>query len=206
MPDTSADTWTRALPSAKKRQPNFLRSFKPVVDRRSRGLILGTMPGPEALRRRQYYGFPGNHFWPVIQALFGVGDRPLSYPEKIRLLKTNRIALWDVIASCQRTGAGDSSIRRVTPNRIPELLKKYPNIRTVFVNGKTAERLFRMHFGEKVRLPVRCLPSTSPAYAAMSFVRKLSRWKSIRSATALGFSEALPEIPGGDDRDSLNNL
>ena len=85
-------------------------------------LILGTMPGPEALRRRQYYGFPGNHFWLVIQRLFGADDRPLSYPEKIRLLKANRIALWDVIASCRRVGASDSAITQVTPNRIPELL------------------------------------------------------------------------------------
>ena len=129
------------------------------MDRQSRVLILGTMPGPEALRRRQYYGFPGNHFWPILQKLFGLEDRPLSYPEKIRLLKTNRIALWDVIASCRRVGASDSAITRVTPNRVTELLKKYPNIRTVFVNGKTAERLFRLHFRDPMRLPVRGLPS-----------------------------------------------
>lgn len=145
-------------------------------------LILGTMPGPEALRRRQYYGFHGNHFWPVIQALFGAGDRPLSYPEKLRLLKANRIALWDVIASCRRVGASDSAIRRVIPNRIPELLKKYPNIRVIFVNGKTAERLFRLHFGNQVGLPVRELPSTSPAHAAMSFQEKLKRWRVVREA------------------------
>ena len=140
------------------------------------------MPGPVALRRRQYYGFPGNHFWPVIQALFGKGDRPLSYPQKIRLLKTNRIALWDVIASCRRRGASDSAITRVTPNRIPELLERYPNIRKIFVNGKTAERLFRMHFQERARTPVVYLPSTSPAHAAMSFGEKLKRWGKVRSA------------------------
>lgn len=145
------------------------------------------MPGPEALKRRQYYGFPGNHFWPVIQALFGSGDRPLFYPEKIRLLKTNRIALWDVIASCQREGASDSAITCVTPNRIPELLKKYPNIRTVFVNGKTAERLFQLHFGDRVKLPVRGLPSTSPAHAAISFQEKLKRWRVVRETLRRAF-------------------
>ncbi len=139
------------------------------------------MPGPEALRRRKYYGFPGNHFWPVIQTLFGKEDRPLSYPQKIRLLKRNRIALWDVIASCRRKGASDSAITRVVPNKIPELLKRYPNIRKVFLNGKTAERLFWLHFGEKVRIPVGALPSTSPAHAAMSFEEKLERWKRVRS-------------------------
>ncbi len=178
----------------------LLYCFKPVVDRRSRVLILGTMPGPVALKRRQYYGFPGNHFWPVIQILFGDdrggtihaaeemprrrrdAARPLSYPEKIRLLKKNRIALWDVIASCQRTGASDSAITHVTPNRIPELLKCYPEIRKIFVNGKPAERLFRMHFGERVNLPVVCLPSTSPAHASMSLKEKLRRWQAVHRA------------------------
>ncbi len=161
-----------------------LRCFKPVVDRSSRVLILGTMPGPMALRRQQYYGFPGNHFWPILQTLLGASDRPFSYPEKIRLLKKNRIGLWDVIASCRRVGASDSAITHVTPNRIPELLKKYPNIRTIFVNGKTAERLFRLHFGGKVRLPVYALPSTSPAHAAMGFKEKLRRWRTLRTALA----------------------
>ncbi len=138
------------------------------------------MPGPVALKRRQYYGFPGNHFWPVIQKLFAQDDRPLSYPQKIRLLKRNKIALWDVIGSCHRVGASDSTIRCVTPNRIPQLLKRHPNIRKVFVNGKTAERLFRIHFGEKVKLPVICLPSTSPAHAAMSFQDKLRWWNAVR--------------------------
>ena len=159
----------------------LLRSFKPVVDRRSRILILGTMPGPVALKRRQYYGFPGNHFWPIIEKRFA-GGRALSYPRRIQLLTKNRIALWDVIGSCRREGASDGAIRRVTPNKIPELLKRYPNIRRIFVNGKTAEKLFRKHFGESVRLPVVCLPSTSPAHAAMSFQKKLKRWRVIRAA------------------------
>jgi len=48
----------------------ILRSFKPVVDENSRVLILGSMPGPEALRKRQYYGFDGNHFWKILPRLF----------------------------------------------------------------------------------------------------------------------------------------
>ncbi len=139
------------------------------------------MPGPVALKRRQYYGFPGNHFWPVIQALFGAA-RLLSYPQKIRLLKANRIALWDVISSCRREGASDSAITHVTPNEIPQLLKRYPNIQKIFVNGKTADKLFKEHFGEEVKLPVVCLPSTSPAHAAMSFQEKLKRWSVVRKS------------------------
>lgn len=162
-----------------------LYSFKPVADRRSRVLILGTMPGPEALRRKEYYGFPGNHFWPILQALFGAGDRPLSYPEKLRLVKKNRVALWDTIGSCERVGAADGAIRCVVPNDIPGLLKKYPGIRKIFVNGKLAEKLFRLHFGGKVELPASYLPSTSPAHASMSFREKLRKWEEVRKSIHL---------------------
>ncbi len=49
-----------------KKSKAILRSFAPFVDCRSRILILGTMPGPVALKRQEYYGFPGNHFWKII--------------------------------------------------------------------------------------------------------------------------------------------
>ncbi|MBI3322493.1 MAG: DNA-deoxyinosine glycosylase [Candidatus Omnitrophica bacterium] len=163
---------------------SVLSSFKPVVDRKARVLILGTMPGPVALSRRQYYSFPGNHFWPILQELLGSGGRALSYPQKIRLLRKNRIALWDVIASCRRRGASDSAITCAAPNRVPELLKKHPGIRVVFVNGKTAERLFHLHFGGGTKLPVICLPSTSPAHASMSFREKLRRWRRVKKELA----------------------
>ncbi len=158
----------------------LLRSFSPVADRRSRVLILGTMPGPEALRRREYYGFLGNHFWPIIQALFGAGGRPLSYPEKVRLVRKNGIALWDTIGSCEREGASDGAIRSVTPNDIPGLLKKYPDIRLIVLNGKLAEKLYRKHSAANVNRPTLTMPSTSPAHAAMSFSEKLKRWQAIR--------------------------
>ena len=146
------------------------------------------MPGPVALRRRQYYGFPGNHFWKIISLLFEAPP-PRAYAGKLRLLRKNRVALWDVIARCRRPGASDSAITRVTPNRVPELLGRYPGIRVVFVNGKTAERLFRLHFGGRVKLPVICLPSTSPAHASMSFSEKLRRWRRVKKRL-LPYSQA----------------
>ena len=137
---------------------------------------MGTMPGPEALRRREYYGFPGNHFWKIVPQVFGE-QPPVDYPAKIRLLKRRRIAVWDVIKSCERAGASDGAIRRAKPNDIPALLRKYPNIRRVFLNGQTAKRLFRMYFGSRVGVPVETLPSTSPAHAAVSLAEKLVRWR-----------------------------
>jgi hypoxanthine-DNA glycosylase len=160
--------------------PKSLRhSFKPVIDRRSRVLIVGTMPGPVALARREYYGFPGNHFWPILVRLFGARE-PLNYARKIRLLRKNRVALWDTIASCERIGASDGRIRRVVPNDIPGLIRRYPGVRIVFFNGRLAETLYRKHGGRTVGLPARTFPSTSPAHAAMSFRRKLKAWSAVK--------------------------
>lgn len=160
---------------SKRTRSKKLQSFKPVADRHSRILILGTMPGPIALKKREYYGFAGNHFWKIIPGLFGI-HRALSYKEKIRLIKQKRIALWDVFRSCEREGAADSAIQYATPNDIPALLKKYPNIKTIFLNSRTAEKTFLRHFAASIKLPYHYLPSTSPAHASRSFTAKKKAW------------------------------
>jgi len=155
-----------------------LKSFPPIVDKRSRILILGTMPGPMALKKQEYYGFSGNHFWKIIFQLFEV-RKTLTYSEKKRLLKEKGIALWDVFQSCERIGALDSAIQCAEFNDIPWLLKKYPNIRAIYLNSRTAEKVFRQRFAPFVKVPFYYLPSTSPAYAALSFAKKLRAWSVI---------------------------
>ncbi len=159
-------------------KPTRIHSFKPIADAASRILILGSMPGPEALRRQEYYGFPGNHFWPILGELFNVKFR--SYQDKIDLLKTEHIALWDVASNCLRAGAGDNTIRDVYPNSIPALLRKSPRIIAIFTNGRTSETLYRRFFGDPIKIPQFYLPSTSPAHASISFKQKLQTWSAIK--------------------------
>lgn len=137
------------------------------------------MPGPVALRKKQYYGFPGNQFWPIICDLFGE-RRDLSYKEKKALLRRERVALWDVLKSCYRQGACDSAIRREIPNDLARLLRKYPLVNTIFLNGKGAEKLFRKYFDGRIPLSAHVLPSTSPAHASMAYREKLKRWTMIK--------------------------
>jgi hypoxanthine-DNA glycosylase len=161
--------------------PVILRSFKPFADARSRVLVLGTMPGPEALRRQEYYGFPGNHFWRIMIDLFAAG-RALDYTAKLALARRHRIALWDVLAACERTGAADSAIRNAVPTDIPGLLARHPGISRIFLNGTTAAKLFAKFHGAKVTVPTVQLPSTSPANAAISYARKLEHWRQVADA------------------------
>jgi hypoxanthine-DNA glycosylase len=161
------------------RSPSILRSFRPFINRRSRVLILGSMPGPEALRKKQFYGFDGNHFWKIIPVLFGEAPKK-NYREKLQMLRRNRIALWDVLHSCTRVGALDSKIRNVQVNKISELLGKFPNIRAIFLNGRFAHGLFEKSFKGKINRPVFYLPSTSPAHAALSLSKKIEWWRGIK--------------------------
>ncbi len=155
--------------------PALLRSFAPLADARSRVLVLGTMPGPEALRKQEYYGFKGNHFWKIMRDLLASG-RDLDYGEKLALLRRHRIAAWDVLASCTREGAADSTIRETTPNDIPGLLARHPGIHTIFCNGTTSARLFQRYFGGAIAVPMIPLPSTSPAHATMPYATKRALW------------------------------
>lgn len=158
---------------------HFCRSFKPFVDRKSLVLILGSMPGPEALRKQEFYGFTGNHFWTIMPAILGEKKTEI-YKEKLAMLKRHRVALWDVIESCDRPGALDSSIKNLTPNKIPELLRRFPNIRAIFINGQFAYKTFQKKFGAVIDRPVIVLPSTSPANAAMPIAEKTRRWGAIQ--------------------------
>jgi hypoxanthine-DNA glycosylase len=156
----------------------ILCSFEPFIQKSSKILILGTMPGPEALRRQEYYGFPGNHFWKILFQLFGV-TKPLTYPQKKKLLKDKGIALWDVFESCERVGALDSAIRCAKHTDIQGLLKKYPNIRAVFPDSKVAEKVYAKEHAPHIKRPYFCLPSPSPAYASISLAEKTKRWSII---------------------------
>ena len=157
------------------------RSFPPIVDARSRVLVLGTLPGEESLRRREYYAHPRNLFWPIVCALFGESP-PADYAGRLAFILGHHIALWDVCASGERQASADATIRGELPNAIDELLATNHLIRTVAFNGSGARRLYDRHFARRAGLLYLALPSTSPAHARLGFPDKLSRWRPLRDA------------------------
>jgi hypoxanthine-DNA glycosylase len=157
------------------------RSFPPIVDARSRVLVLGTLPGEESLRRQQYYAHPRNLFWPIVFALFDATP-PADYAERLGFIAAHRIALWDVCEICERERSADTTIRREQPNAIDRLLDVHCLIRAVAFNGTAARRLHDRHFRRRSELAYLALPSTSPAYATIDFAGKLARWTALREA------------------------
>ena len=126
---------------------NNCKSFKPSVDNNSKILILGSMPGVKSLEEQQYYAHPQNRFWKV---MVSICDEPklyeLNYDLKLKTLLKNNIALWDTIKSCKRDGSLDSDIQNETPNDIRKLLKKYPNIKTICLNGNKSYSAFKINY------------------------------------------------------------
>lgn len=135
--------------------------FPPVYDAFSRVLILGTMPSPKSRQTGFYYGNPQNRFWRV---LCEVLQKPLpSTAEGKRLLAlSSRIALWDVLRSCDIEGADDGSIRNPVANDLSEILNR-ADIRAIFTTGTTAARLYKLLCYPQTGIPARILPSPSPA-------------------------------------------
>jgi hypoxanthine-DNA glycosylase len=156
-----------------------IRSFPPVRADDATVLILGSMPGKESLQQNQYYAHPQNAFWKIMGELAGA-HRHLPYPERLRALVAAQIALWDVLATCERKSSLDSHIRNEKANDFAAFFAQHPHITHVYFNGAKAEQSFKRFVLGRQKLPplefVR-LPSTSPAHAGMRYEEKLRVWR-----------------------------
>lgn len=157
----------------------------PVVGADPTVLVLGSMPGEESLRARQYYAHPRNAFWPIMQELLGMLD-DCTYETRLSSLEENKIALWDVIHSCNRRGSLDSSIEKssVVLNDFNGFLSRHRTLKAIAFNGKKAEQLFVREIAptlttEITHIEIVSLPSTSPAYASLSRQSKLENWRTV---------------------------
>ncbi|SFU73244.1 DNA-deoxyinosine glycosylase [Butyrivibrio sp. INlla21] len=158
----------------------IVHPIPPLYDKNSRVLILGSFPSVKSREAQFFYGHQQNRFWKVIAALFDE-EVPNTIPEKKALLKRNKIALWDVIHSCDITGSSDSSIKNVTPNDLKIILDS-SNIEAIYVNGKTAEKYYKKYTEKIIERTAICLPSTSPANAAWNMEKLIEAWKIIKKS------------------------
>jgi len=159
----------------------------PILDEKSRALILGTLPGDESLRQQRYYSNPSNQFWTLLSGVFGVSPG-LSYAQRLEFLAHHGVALWDVLQSAERAGSSDSAIAEARPNDFSELFATFPALRRVGFNGTRAESLWRTHVRAQTHVPhgslvTVTLPSSSgtPGRNVLSYDEKLVRWRAFLS-------------------------
>ena len=180
------------MASANK-ESQVIHQIPPVWNERSRVLILGTMPSPKSRAAGFFYMHPQNRFWRVLPAVFGetlrlpnnpnnAADVETAKNERRQFLLEHKIALWDVLASCDIQGAADASIKNAVPNDFAQIFEG-AKIRRVFCAGQTAFKLWQKHcaalYEPFCQQSAACLPSPSPANAAWSFDRLLAEWKII---------------------------
>ncbi|MBR5949386.1 MAG: DNA-deoxyinosine glycosylase [Clostridia bacterium] len=151
----------------------------PLYDERSRILILGSFPSVKSREAEFFYAHPQNRFYRVLSSVFKAAF-PETTEQRRAFLLRHRIALWDVIKSCEISGSSDASIKHAEANDIRPILER-SCIERIYVNGKTAEKLYKKHIE-----PISCikaipLPSTSPANAAWSLERLVEAWRVILS-------------------------
>ena len=142
----------------------------------ARVLILGSFPGEASLAAQQYYAHPRNQFWPLLAAVLDEPLAQLPYRARLGRLKARRIAVWDTIVACARTGSLDSAIRDAQRGETTTISRRAPGLVAVAFNGGIASRAAAAW--QEAGYATLVLPSSSPAYTR-PFAEKLAAWRAI---------------------------
>jgi TDG/mug DNA glycosylase family protein len=158
-----------------------LHALPPVVDDRTRLLILGSLPSARSLAAQAYYGNPRNQFWTLIGSVLDIpGFAARSYDERLAGLRERGIGLWDAIAEAYRDGSLDAALRDVVPADLTALADRLPKLQVIAFNGQRAEQLaLRHHPVLATRYNLLRLPQSSPA-RAMPAGAKEAAWAVLR--------------------------
>ena len=152
-------------------------TIEPFYNPDSKILILGSFPSIKSREVGFYYSHPQNRFWKVLAQLYNenVGD----INSKKAFLKKHHIALYDVCAACDIKKSSDASIKNIIPNDLTEILHN-SQIKKIYVDGKTAYKLYNKYLKEQTGIEAICLPSTSPANASYNFQMLLDEYQKIK--------------------------
>lgn len=152
----------------------IIHPFKPVIFKESRVLILGSFPSVKSREVDFYYGNKNNRFFKILEVIFDekIGE---SKEAKIDFLRRHKIALFDVVKSCEIVGSSDSSLIVKEVNDIGKLIEN-TDIEKILLNGKKAFEIFQKYIKiDKVKYFY--IPSSSPANASFSLDRLVFEYR-----------------------------
>ncbi|TZG27703.1 DNA-deoxyinosine glycosylase [Sphingomonas montanisoli] len=139
-------------------------SFPPIVDARTRVLLLGSLPGEASLKAERYYAHPQNQFWKLVGGAIGVDLHAMDYNARLAALRAAHVGVWDVVADAVRAGSLDGAIKDHRGNDLTGLIDRLPALRAIGFNGGTAARIGRKLLAGATHPPLIDLPSSSPAF------------------------------------------
>ena len=155
--------------------------FKPIFDKNSKILILGSFPSVVSRKFGFYYANPQNRFWRVLTGILNA-NVPESTDEKIKFLLSHHIAIYDAAVSCEIEGSSDAKMSKIVPANLKPIFKE-ANIRQVYANGGKAYEICKKYLESGIikatKNEVIKLPSTSPANAKFSLEKLAKEWSMI---------------------------
>ena len=153
--------------------------FPPVTRPDTRLLVLGSLPGAISLKQQRYYAHPQNMFWRLMSAVTGHDLVPLGYEARLEALLDAKVGLWDTVAAATRQGSLDAAIRLHEASDLAALVAILPELHAIGFNGATSAKIGRRQLGAAPGLALVDLPSSSPAYASLSFEKKRDAWAAL---------------------------
>jgi len=156
--------------------------FKPFAPVNSETLILGSFPGKEStqkLRDRDwFYCANRNQFWKIMELVYNKNLSSLD--AKQQLLQENKVAITDIILSCERRGNNnkDTNLINKKYNRdaIYSILDSNP-IKKILFTSKGVHQEFLENFNMQLNIELIVLPSPSPIYRRLNLQDKAIEYK-----------------------------
>lgn len=138
-----------------------VHTLEAIYNEESRVLILGSIPSIKSREIGFYYSHPKNKFWKTLENVYNEKIEN-TIQDKINFLKKHKIALYDVLKSCDIKSSSDNSIKNPIPNDLTPILKN-SSIKAIFTTGLKAYKLYQKYCYPITKINAIALPSTSPA-------------------------------------------
>lgn len=156
--------------------------FEPFLPEFSEVLILGSFPGKESTQRTReddwFYGANRNQFWKILGLVYNQKFENRS--QKQELFKGARIAITDIIATCERKDNSNSDINLINKEYnidvVSQIIINNP-IKKILFTSQWVQNEFLKHFEVSKDIELFRLPAPSPIYRRLSLQDKAIEYK-----------------------------
>lgn len=158
-----------------------IHPYGEFVPPNSKYLILGSFPGKIS---DWFYGSTRNQFWKILAEVYQLDLKTLG--DKKKLLTKLKIALGDVIYSCERVNNSnlDNNLTNISYNQkgVDKVLREN-KIRKIFFTSRFVEVKFKQNFKNLINIfpniELITLPSPSPRFAKLNRLQKVAIYKDL---------------------------